>query len=188
VTPLRWEWRTFGEQFGGADERLGSVEPERVVDTDETYVLTSQSVDAVKVRFGLMDVKHLEQVNADGLELWKPVMKSPLPISKAEAEAVLAALRVGAPLGRDTYDLAELVRAVNGAVRVVPVHKTRRHFTIEGCMAELTDLRAGEQATRTIAIESEDSSRVIAAVRELGLGSRPNISVPKRLSALSLSL
>ena len=88
------------------------------------------------------------------------------------------------PLDSDTYDLADLARAAGGAVRVVPVHKARRHFTIGGCMAELTDLRAGDRSTRTIAIESEEPARVIAAVRELGLGSRPNVSVPRRLKAL----
>jgi exopolyphosphatase/guanosine-5'-triphosphate,3'-diphosphate pyrophosphatase len=185
VTALRWEWRTFGEQIGGAEEWLCSTEPERVVDTDETYALSADSVDAVKVRDGLMDVKHLEQVDADGLELWKPVMKSPLPISAADAEAVLAALRVPARLDRYTYNLADLVKAADGAVRVIPVHKTRRHFTIESCMAELTDLTAGDRSTRTIAIESEQPARVIAAVRQLGLASRPNMSVPKVLRALS---
>lgn len=184
LTALRWEWRTFGEQFGGAEERLGSMEPERVVESDETYLLSGEGVDAVKVRDGLMDVKHLEQVDDDGLELWKPVMKAPLPIVAADARAVLAALRVSAPLDRDTYDLADLATAAGGAVRVVPVHKTRRHCTIGGCMAELTDLRSGDRSTRTIAIESEDLARVIAAVRELGLGSRPNVSVPRGLRAL----
>ena len=135
------------------------MEPERVVESDETYLLSAEGVDAVKVRDGLMDVKHLEQVDDDGLELWKPVMKSPLPISAADARAVLAALRVSASLDRDTYDLADLARAAGGAVRVVPVHKTRRHFTIAGCMAELTDLRTGDRSTRTIAIESEEPAR-----------------------------
>jgi exopolyphosphatase / guanosine-5'-triphosphate,3'-diphosphate pyrophosphatase len=184
VTALRWEWRTFGEQLGGAEKRLGSMTPERVAESDETYLLTAESVDAVKVRDGLMDVKHLAQVDDNQLELWKPVMKSPLPISAADAGAVLAALGVSAPLDRDTYDLADLARAAGDAVRVVPVHKTRRHHTICGCMAELTDLRTGDRSRRTIAIESEEPARVIAAVRELGLGSRPNVSVPRELRAL----
>jgi exopolyphosphatase / guanosine-5'-triphosphate,3'-diphosphate pyrophosphatase len=138
----------------------------------------------VKIRDGLMDVKQLDQVDEDGLELWKPVMKSPLPISAADARAVLAALRVSAVLDRDTYDLTDLTRATGGAVRVVPVHKTRRHFTIARCMAELTDLRTGVRSTRTIAIESEEPARVIAAVRDLGLDSRPNVNVPRGLRAL----
>ena len=181
---LRWEWRTFGDAFGGAEERLGPIGPESVVESDETYLLAPEGNNAVKVRDGLMDVKHLEQVDADGLELWKPVMKAPLPISAADAGAVLAALRVSVPLDRGAYDLADLARAAGGALRVVPVHKTRRHCTIGGCMAELTDLRTGDRSTRTIAIESEKPALVIAAVRELGLGSRPNVSVPRGLRAL----
>jgi exopolyphosphatase/guanosine-5'-triphosphate,3'-diphosphate pyrophosphatase len=186
LTALRWEWRTFGDRFGGAEKRLGSMEPERLTQSDETYLLSAQSVDAVKVRDGLMDVKHLEQVDDDGLELWRPVMKSPLPISAADAGAVLAALRVQAPLAGDAYDLVGLVDVADGAVRLVSLHKTRRHYMIGGCMAELTDLRSGDRLTSTIAIESEDPLRVITAVRELGLGSRPNTNVPRALRALRL--
>ena len=86
------------------------MEPERVAESDETYLLSAEGVDAVKLRDGLMDVKHLEQVDDDGLELWKPVMKSPLPISAADARAVLAALRVSRRRSTaTTYDLADLV-------------------------------------------------------------------------------
>jgi exopolyphosphatase/guanosine-5'-triphosphate,3'-diphosphate pyrophosphatase len=186
LTALRWEWRTFGDRFGGAEQRLGSMEPERLTQSDETYLLSAQSVDAVKAREGLMDVKHLEQVDDDGLELWRPVMKSPLPISAADAGAVLAALGVQAPLAGDAYDLVGLVDVADGAVRLVSLHKTRRHYMIGGCMAELTDLRSGDRLTSTIAIESEDPLRVITAVRELGLGSRPNTNVPRALRALRL--
>jgi exopolyphosphatase / guanosine-5'-triphosphate,3'-diphosphate pyrophosphatase len=184
LTALRWEWRTFGEQFGGAEERLGSMEPERVAESDETYLLSAESVDAVKVRDDLLDLKHLDQVNDDGLELWKPVMKSPLPISTADARAVLDALRISASLGSATYDLADLARTAGGALRIAPVHKKRRHFTIARCMAELTDLRTSDRSTRTIAIESEDPARVMAAVRDLGLDSRPNVNVPRGLRSL----
>ena len=110
-------------------------------------------------------------------------MKSALPISAGDARAVLAALRVSAPLDRDTYDLADLVAAAEGGTRR-PRPQDRRHCTIGGCMAELTDLRTGDRSTRTIAIESEEPALVIAAVRELGLGSRPNVSVPRGLRAL----
>ena len=129
MTALRWEWRTFGEQFGGAEERLGSLEPERVAESDETYLLSAEGVDAVKVRDGLMDVKHLEQVDDDGLELWKPVMKSPLPISAADARAVLAALRVSVSLDSDAYDLADLVegRGRGGTSRPRPQDATALH-------------------------------------------------------------
>jgi exopolyphosphatase/guanosine-5'-triphosphate,3'-diphosphate pyrophosphatase len=185
LTALRWEWRTFGEQLGGAEARLGSLAPERVGESEETYLLSAESVDTVKVRDGLMDIKHLEQVDDDGLELWRPVMKSALPISTADARTVLAALRVEAPLDRETYDLADLAAGAGEAIHAVAVHKTRRHYAIGGCMVELTDLRVGDRATRTIAAEAEDPARVIATVRELGLGSRPNVNVPRGLRALA---
>jgi exopolyphosphatase/guanosine-5'-triphosphate,3'-diphosphate pyrophosphatase len=183
---LRWEWRTFGDDLGTAESRLESVEVESVADSDETYLLSAQCHDAVKVRAGLMDVKHLERVDDDGLELWKPVMKAELPISAADARAVLAALGVPAPLADGSYDL-DGIAAVSPAVQVVPVHKKRRHFTFGGCMAELTDVRAARHSMRTIAIESEQPERVIAAVRELGLEPRPNVSFPHGLKALVMA-
>jgi exopolyphosphatase / guanosine-5'-triphosphate,3'-diphosphate pyrophosphatase len=181
---MRWEWRTFGAEFGGAEELLSPMEPEGGVETDETYLVSADGVDAVKVRAGLLDVKHLEQVDDHGLELWNPVMKSPLPISAADARAVLTALRVSAPLDRDTYDLPQLAAAAGATVDVIPVHKTRRHGMYGGCMAELTDLRTGTQSTRTIVIESEDPTRVIDAVRDLGLAARPTMSIPQALKSL----
>jgi exopolyphosphatase / guanosine-5'-triphosphate,3'-diphosphate pyrophosphatase len=181
---LRWEWRTFGEELGGAGERLGSMPPEKVTESDETYLLAPASLDAVKARAELMDVKHLEAVDDDGLELWAPVMKAPLPVSAADAAIVLAALGVPVPaLGAGPYDLAGIA-AASPAVIAVPVQKTRRHVTFGGCMAELTDLRSGGRSVRTIAVESEVPADVVAAVRELGLGGRENVNVPRGLAAL----
>jgi exopolyphosphatase / guanosine-5'-triphosphate,3'-diphosphate pyrophosphatase len=180
---LRWEWRTFGDHFGAAERRLEPVHVDSVVESDETYLISAECRDAVKVRAGLMDVKHLEQVDDDGLELWKPVMKSALPISADDALAVLAALGVRAPLANSSYDLAGIA-GVSSSVLVVPVHKKRRHFTFGGCMAELTDVSTDDRSTRTIAIESEQPARVIAAVRELGLDPRPNVSFPHALKSL----
>jgi exopolyphosphatase / guanosine-5'-triphosphate,3'-diphosphate pyrophosphatase len=182
---MRWEWRTFGDRLGAAETRLRALTRVRVQESDETYLLSGAVHDAVKVRDGMMDIKHLEQINREGLELWRPVMKAPLPISAADACAVLAALNVDAPpLELGSYNLADLAGA-GRAVTLAPVHKTRRHYTFHGCMAELTDLRTAGGSTRTIAVEDEDAERVIAAVRELGLDSRPNVSVPRALAALA---
>ena len=51
-------------------------------------------------------------------------------------------------------------------------------------MVELTDVRTDARPTRTIAVESEDPAAVVAAVRELGLDSRRNVSYPRGLTAL----
>jgi exopolyphosphatase / guanosine-5'-triphosphate,3'-diphosphate pyrophosphatase len=190
-TPIvpRWEWRTFGDDFGdGARRVFGAQPPELVQETDELYLLSRPRNASVKVRDGLMDVKHLERVNDDGLEQWRPAMKAGSPLSAADVGAVIAALGIsGPPLARGEYTLDQLIGEVVGAsaeLLAVDVHKRREHYTVDGCMAELSEVRTADRARRTVAVESEDPGAVIAAVRRLGLGSRRNVNLPRGLKAL----
>jgi exopolyphosphatase / guanosine-5'-triphosphate,3'-diphosphate pyrophosphatase len=185
----RWEWRAFGSSFGPAEKRFDELSPERVQESDELYVLSRTADENVKVRDELLDVKHLEHVDADGLEQWVPVLKAPFPISAADVAPVLERL-AGAvpPLTRDAYTLDELLTelvSVNPDLLAVHVHKRRQRYTIGGCMTELTDLQTDVGETRTVAVESEDPGRVIATVRDLGLGSFANVSFPRGLKALA---
>ncbi len=185
----RWEWRCFGEHFGDAEAHIDSLTPERVQESDEIYLLSSTGTDAVKVRDELMDVKHLVQVNADGLEQWVPVMKAAFPMTTADLKEMIAALGISSPLTnvRTTYSLADLMDEVvvpSSDLIAVDVHKRRVRYIIGGCLAEVTDVRAGDASTRTIAIESEDAERVVAAVRGLGLPLRPNLSFASGLRRL----
>ena len=184
----RWEWRTFGESFAGAEKRLAALSPESVRESDELYLLSREADDSVKVRDELLDIKQLEQVNDDGLEQWRPVLKAPFPLSGATVDSALAALHASPPpRGRSSYTLDELVEEVvrpSRQLAAVPVRKRRAHYTVSGCMAELTDVRTDNGSTRTIAVESEDPARVLAAVRELGLDTRSNVSFPRGLKAL----
>jgi exopolyphosphatase / guanosine-5'-triphosphate,3'-diphosphate pyrophosphatase len=181
----RWEWRTFGDSFGPAEERLEALTPERVQESDEIYVLSTRGDASVKVRDELMDVKHLETVNDDGLEQWNPVLKGGFPLAVTDAATLFAALGVPAPPeGTLTYD--ELLATVEATaeLRWVDVHKRRARYTVGGCMAELSNVAADGHSTRTIAIELEDPGLVIAAVRDLGLGDRANTCMAKGLKAL----
>jgi exopolyphosphatase / guanosine-5'-triphosphate,3'-diphosphate pyrophosphatase len=184
----RWEWRTFGEQFGAADDRLRELSPTHVDDSDEVYIVSSRSDASIKVRGGLLDVKRLEQVSDDGLEQWRPVAKAEFPIAATDVAELLAALDVVVPaLARDAYNLDELVdEVVRPSAELLPVsvHKRRVHYELGGCMAELTDVGSGSQATRTIAVEAEDPALVGTAVEGLGLWSRRNVSFPRGLKAL----
>ena len=184
----RWEWRTFGERFGTAEDRLAELTPTSVDDSDEMYIVSSRGEASIKVRGGQLDVKRLEQVSDVGLEQWRPVAKAEFPIAATEVADLLNGLGVAVPvLNRDAYDLDQLVDEVvrpSAELLAVPVHKRRAHYTLGGCMAELTDVRAGSRATRTIAVEAEDPTLVRAAVEELGLWSRPNVSFPRGLKAL----
>jgi exopolyphosphatase/guanosine-5'-triphosphate,3'-diphosphate pyrophosphatase len=184
----RWEWRTFGESFGDAEERLRTGGATRIGESDELYLLSLESDASVKVRDGLMDVKRLEAVSEVGLEQWRPVLKAAFPLTSADVDVVLTSLGVVRPLARDAYTLDELLDDIvnaDPALHAIDVHKRREHFTFADCMAELSELRTDVGSRRTIAIESEDPARVLAAVGELGLGGRANVNVPRALKALA---
>jgi exopolyphosphatase/guanosine-5'-triphosphate,3'-diphosphate pyrophosphatase len=183
----RWEWRAFGSDFGAAEGALAALAPGPVADSDELYLLSAAGSN-VKVRDGRMDIKLLREVDADGLERWEPVMKAAFPLPVTEVARVFQALEVVPPaLTRDAYSLdqflAELVEP-SGAVRAVRVHKRRVRYRLGGCMAEVADLEVDGHTQRTVAIESEDPSAVMAAVHGVGLDGQVNTSYPRGLAAL----
>jgi exopolyphosphatase / guanosine-5'-triphosphate,3'-diphosphate pyrophosphatase len=125
----RWEWRVFGTGLGVAQDAFAGLVPGRVEESDELYLLSAAGAN-VKVRYDLMDIKLLREVDGDGLERWEPVLKAGFPLPAAEVVMVFDALGVPAPpLTRDAYSLdqflAELVEP-SDAVRVVRVHKRRQ--------------------------------------------------------------
>ena len=177
----RWEWRAFGA--AGADGAFGSLEPDRVEESDETYVLSRAGDASTKVRDGRLDVKRLVQVRDDGLEQWRPAMKAVFPVSASDADVALEALQSHAALTRGARSADELAGAGPGLL-AVPVHKRRAHYTVGGCRAELTSLKTASGTVDTIAVESEEPARVSAAVRDLGFDTRRNVCVARGLKAL----
>jgi exopolyphosphatase/guanosine-5'-triphosphate,3'-diphosphate pyrophosphatase len=88
---------------------------------------------------------------------------------------------------RDSYTLDAFLAEFAGpdsAIRVARVHKRRVRYTVDGCIAELSDIVADGKPTRTIAVESEDADAVVRAVAGLGLGGYANVSYPQALPAL----
>ena len=183
----RWEWRSFAERFGGAEDRLARLAVEREQESDELYVLSLESDASVKIRDDLMDVKLLEAVDSGGLEQWRPVLKGSFPLSAGDVSTVFAALGASrAGTERDTYTLEELVAAIGASsvLRVVSVHKRRVHYLLDGCMVELSEVSVAADSARTLAVESEDAALVAATVRELGLEDRPNVCLARGLKTL----
>jgi len=181
----RWEWRVAGEPAADAAQRLGDL-VESEAESDEVYVLSSDGVDSVKVRDGLMDVKHLEEVRHDGLQRWRPVLKAAFPLAATDVGTMLGALRVTGMAPEPVGTVGELVERLRPRddLRAVDVHKRRRRFTLGGCMAEVSDLRADGREVRTLAVESEDPERVLGVVHEHGLDAAPNVSVVQALKRL----
>jgi exopolyphosphatase/guanosine-5'-triphosphate,3'-diphosphate pyrophosphatase len=161
----RWEWRAFGERLGAADSRFDALAPEAVRESDEVYLLSGLSDASVKLRDGLLDVKVLREVSADGLERWEPVLKAPAALSPDALRALAGGL------GVETL-----------AVRV---HKRRAHYLLDGCMAERSEIRTEHGAARTIGIESEDPELVRKVVAELGFDTRSNGNLPHELKRLA---
>ena len=97
-------------------------------ESDELYLLSRDGADTVKVRDGLMDVKHLERVDDQGLEQWMPTMKSAFPLGAADIRSVWAALGVIAPpLERSAYTLEQFLSEL--------VHPERRVARRRGAQA-----------------------------------------------------
>jgi len=183
----RWEWRTFGEPLDAAERFLAPFEMQSDHVSDEIYLLSLRSDASVKIRDGLMDVKHLRDED-DGLELWVPVMKGQFPLAASDVTAVLATLGIEQPaLSRQQYELDELIAELiepNPALHAARVHKRRRRYVIDECMVELTEIAADGAPSRTAAAESPDTALVKATVDKLGLHDRRNVCVAKGLKTM----
>jgi exopolyphosphatase / guanosine-5'-triphosphate,3'-diphosphate pyrophosphatase len=183
----RWEWRTF--DVGDAASAFETLTPYDVVDSSETYLLSARDADVVKIRAGLMDVKHLREVDVAGLELWTPVMKAGFPLLADDLVAALAALGVSldAPPARTSYTEPELLSEVvepHPDLLALEVRKHRRRYLVDGCMVELTDVGTDRGSTRTIAVESEDAALVVATIERLGLSPGGNANYARGMKRL----
>ena len=181
----RWEWRTFGQAFGEAEDRIKSFPEEKARKSSEVYILSRNSLDNTKIRDMLMDIKTLQQVNADKLEQWYPVMKAGFPLTRDVLDKVFRAWKVSPPVWRrDAYAcdqfLDELVKP-HPDLRAVAVEKERHGFTVNGCIVELADLKFDGSPVRTVAVETEDPARLMATVRELCLEGFENVNYLKAL-------
>ena len=183
----RWEWRTFGESANAAEGRLALLDPERIAESDELYLLSLQSDASVKVRDGLVDVKRLEAVDHNGLEQWRPVLKAIFPLSPEDVSTVLTALGASEQeVGGKAYTLERLIEEVrsNASFTAVAVHKRRVHYLLGTCMTELSEVTVPGASARTLAVEAEDPADVAAALHELRLEGRPNVCLARGLKTL----
>lgn len=177
----RWEWRSFGDGFGAAEQRIqkrGAHGPVR--ESAEIYVLAAGCPDNTKIRAGQMDIKRLRQVNAAGLEQWEPVFKESFPLDMGQVAEVFDVWGITPPLPPTRpLDLDEFLRdwvAPSPTLRAVQVHKQRTAFTVDGAIVELADLRIDGAPLRTVAVEHADAGLVQRVVTTLGLGALPNLN------------
>jgi len=64
----RWEWRTFGVRLSDIEAKIGLAARIALRQSDEIYLLNSDTPHSAKIRGGVLEVKRLLQVNPSGLE------------------------------------------------------------------------------------------------------------------------
>lgn len=188
----RWEWRTFAVILNQLEARIGAAAQVSSRDSDELYLLNLEGPHNAKIRGGVLDIKQLQEVNADGLELWKPAFKAAFPLAAAALRDAFKAWALPTPaLARDTYTLDQFlaeVAAPHPALHVAKVRKARRGFTFGGCTAEFASVVVDSHACASFCLEHENPMLIMAALKELRLASQANINYPEGLKrALGLS-
>jgi len=184
----RWEWRTFTDNLGKAEENIRKFPEGKTRESDEVYILSEVSMDNTKIRDGLMDIKTLQQVYEDRLEQWLPIMKGSFPLPVSEIEKVFKCFKVALPKFERTeytYEqyLNELIHP-SKLLKAINVHKKRTGFTINNTIVEIAEVTVEGKTIKTAAVEMEDPQLVIKTVRELELDSFPNINYIRGLKNL----
>ena len=174
----RWEWRTFGSDFKGADEKIMALEPS-VKKSGEKYILSRNSNENCKIRDDLMDIKSPVNVNEDKLEQWYPTMKLEFPLSKEQVcELFTKYFKVDVPELADSYDYAAFVDLCSQQkdLCVVDVKKVRYITKIDDTTVEVAETEFNGVPNRTICVEHIDPALVMSVVRKLGVQDLPNIN------------
>jgi hypothetical protein len=73
--------------------------------SSEIYILSLHGPQQnAKLRDGLTDIKRLQQVDDDGLELWEPVFKAKFPLSRKKIEVHLVHFSKGSETKEESED------------------------------------------------------------------------------------
>ncbi len=116
--------------FGSADASFAALEPELTQESDETYLLSPGADAAVKIRAGLMDIKLLEEVDADGLRAVAARHEGDVPLAARRGGQGLRSAGRQRTVTRNGGLLARRVlggaRGTERGVRSVAVRKRRQ--------------------------------------------------------------
>ncbi len=174
----RWEWRTFGSDFKGADQKIMALNPS-VKKSGEKYILSRNSNENCKIRDDLMDIKSPVNVNEDKLEQWYPTMKLAFPLSKEQVtELFTKYFKIDVPELADSYDYAAFVDLCGQQkdLCVVDVKKVRYITNIDETIVEVAETEFNGVPNRTVCVEHIDPALVMSVVRKLGVEGLPNIN------------
>lgn len=147
-------------------------------ESDDIYVLDPSGTENANIREGVLDIKQLRQIDADGLELWEPVFKAHFPLSRSDLAAASAVWPLPLEtLPRETYTIEQFIEEVislRADLHVVRVNKSRRTFEFAGCITELVRLVVESRTLESFSLEHEDPKRILAALLTLAFDSHAN--------------
>ena len=182
----RWEWRTFDASLNAIEGRIaGGLEHVAPHTSAEIYLLRLGGPQNAKIRDGILDVKRLEQVDVNGLELWEPVLKAKFPLSQNDVATAFLEWQLSLPeLGRKTYTIDQFTNeliAAQSHLRVTSVTKSRRRFSFAGCIAEFVRLFVDSLYLESFSLEHEHTGPIVEALTDLDFKNVPNINYPLAL-------
>ncbi len=185
ISKPRFEFRTFGQDFGKAIARMARFSvpvPEKVWErnSDEIYIISrTNDINNTKIRDGKMDIKRYVQT-VDGLEQWDPLMKGEFPISAdILKKEVFPAFMVKMPdLKKDIYTYEEFIQMVNDNpdLQAVRVHKQRWGYMVNDTICEAGAVLINGAKVMTINSESTEIEDIKKTIKEVGLEGVENIN------------
>ncbi|NQV15161.1 hypothetical protein HQ531_06855 [bacterium] len=180
----RWEWRTFGQDFGEAEEKIKAHKCIRTLESNEIYILSKKSDQNIKIRDLFIDIKVCQEINSDKLERWIPLMKAGFPISTLQLRELCRIANIESRESLASLSFEEFI--VNFVyphpdLTSVGVYKKRYGYLIDGATVELANLEINGTATRTAAVEEVDPDLVLNTVNTLGLSEFENINYIKAM-------
>ena len=185
ISKPRFEFRTFGQDFTKAIERMARLSvpvPEKVWErhSDEIYIISrTNDINNTKIRDGKMDIKTYVQT-VDGLEQWNPLMKGEFPISaEVLKKEVFPAFMVKMPeLTKETYTYEEFISMVNAHpdLQAVRVHKQRWGYMVNDTICEAGAVIINGAKVMTINSESTELEDIKKTIKDVGLEGVENIN------------
>ena len=185
ISKPRFEFRTFGQDFTKAIERMARLSvpvPEKVWErhSDEIYIISrTNDINNTKIRDGKMDIKTYVQT-VDGLEQWNPLMKGEFPISaEVLKKEVFPAFMVKMPeLTKEIYTYEEFISMVNAHpdLQAVRVHKQRWGYMVNDTICEAGAVIINGAKVMTINSESTELEDIKKTIKDVGLEGVENIN------------
>ena len=188
---LRWEWRCFAPSVVTIAQAVAIPSGAASRESDEIYVLDPRGTESAKIRDGVLDIKRLRQIDADGLELWEPVFKVRFPLGRSDLAAASAVWPLPLEtLPRESYTIEQFIEDMifpRTDLHVVRVHKSRRIFKFAGCMPAGAPRRRTLERSRASRLSTKTRSASLRHCARLGSIAMPIPTIRSASGALSVS-